>query len=275
MLSDDGTDSQTYDGDIESSVTAAAGSHPFNRALHPTLHHSSSASTLTSQIDDVLPSAALAPDEPMPTAEATSTFNPAALTPEHIQAFIREAIEGQSSRSYKINQPPLDRPVRVFADGVYDLFHFGHALQLRQAKLSFPSVYLLAGVNSDEDVVTHKAHCVMTQAERCEAVRHCRWVDEVIPDSPWVLDQAFIDKWNIDYVAHDEVPYVSGSHDDVYAFVKAQGKFIPTRRTPGVSTSELLERIVSGYRKRDFDTKLEMMGHAELKAEGSDFDDKR
>jgi choline-phosphate cytidylyltransferase len=278
MLSDDGTDSQTYDGDVESSVTAAAGSHPFNKTLHPTLQHSSSASTLTSQIDDVLVSSesvALAPDEPIPTAEATSTFNPAALTPEHIQAFIREAIEGKSPRSYKINQPPLNRPVRIFADGVYDLFHFGHALQLRQAKLSFPSVHLLVGVNSDEDVVTHKARCVMTHAERCEAVRHCRWVDEVIPGTPWVLDQAFIDKWNIDYVAHDEVPYVSGGYDDVYAFVKALGKFIPTRRTPGVSTSELLERIVSGYRRRDFDGKLEMMGHAELKAEGSDFDDKR
>lgn len=41
-----------------------------------------------------------------------------------------------------------------------------HALQLRQAKLSFPSVHLLVGVNSDEDVVTHKARCVMTHAER-------------------------------------------------------------------------------------------------------------
>lgn len=51
------------------------------------------------------------------------------------------------------------------------------------------------------------------------------------------------------------------------------GRFIPTRRTPGVSTSELLERIVSGYRKRDFDDKLSKMGHAELRAEGSDYDD--
>lgn len=51
------------------------------------------------------------------------------------------------------------------------------------------------------------------------------------------------------------------------------GKFIPTRRTPGVSTSELLERIVSGYRKRDFDEKLTRMGHAELRAEGSDYDE--
>ena len=51
------------------------------------------------------------------------------------------------------------------------------------------------------------------------------------------------------------------------------GKFLPTRRTPGVSTSELLERIVSGYRSRIFDKKLARMGHAELMAEGSDYDD--
>lgn len=47
---------------------------------------------------------------------------------------------------------------------------------------------------------------------------------------------------------------------------------MPTRRTPGISTSDLLERIVSGYRNRDFDDKLVRMGHAELRAEGSDYD---
>jgi choline-phosphate cytidylyltransferase len=105
------------------------------------------------------------------------------------------------------------------------------------------------------------------------------------------MDAEFLSTWEIDYVAHDEEPYVSAGHDDVYSFVKEQGKFryysisayyphfpigkfIPTRRTPGVSTSELLERIVSGYRKCDFDKKLEKMGHAELKAEGSDYDDR-
>jgi len=135
-------------------------------------------------------------------------------------------------------------------------------------------VYLLVGVSSDEDVSAYKVRCVMTHPERCEAARHCRWVDEVIPDCPWILDAAFLEKWKIDYVAHDEEPYVAEGHDDVYAFVKERGQFIPTRRTPGVSTSDLLARIVSGYRQRDFDKKLERMGHGELKAEGSHFEDR-
>jgi len=213
------------------------------------------------------------PEEPAPVAVAAAEFSPASLNADDIQSFVRRAISGQDRRAYKINDPPVGRPVRIYADGVYDLFHFGHALQLRQAKFSFPSVYLLVGVCSDELVKEHKARTVMTHAERCEAVRHCRWVDEVIAEAPWIIDTDFLNKYEIDYVAHDEDPYAAVGHDDVYQTVKEQGKFLPTRRTPGVSTSELLERIVSGYRKREFDTKLEKMGHSELKAEGSDFDD--
>jgi choline-phosphate cytidylyltransferase len=140
-------------------------------------------------------------------------------------------------------------------------------------------------VNSDEQVQQHKFKCIMDHAERCEAVRHCRWVDEVVPDAPWVINAAFLEKHNIDYVAHDDEPYLSAGHDDVYAFVKSlglsrspsvsfwtphmsPGKFIPTRRTPGISTSSILERIVKGYRNNDFDMKLEKMGCSELMAQG-------
>jgi len=291
LLSDsDGVDSPTYDGDIESST---AGENIDTQQTHLRTsthahHYSSSTSTLsdpraddeppvqdndTPGIDAPMTNPLSVVEEPPVPAVVEAVFNPAALTPEDIQTYVRKAIEGEASREYKINPPPTDRPVRIYADGVYDLFHFGHALQLRQAKFSFPAVYLMVGVNSDEQVHEHKARTVMNHVERVEGVRHCRWVDEVLPEAPWVITEDFLNKYHIDYVAHDEVPYLSAGHDDVYSLCKRLGKFIPTRRTPGVSTSEVLERIVKKYRRRDFDDKLVKMGHAELRAEGSDYDD--
>ncbi|KAG2231812.1 hypothetical protein BDF21DRAFT_416254 [Thamnidium elegans] len=152
-----------------------------------------------------------------------------------------------SGYDFKVNEPPTDRPVRIYCDGIYDLFHFGHAKALEQAKKSFPEVYLIVGVCSDEETHKRKGKTVMTDTERYEAVRHCKWVDEVVEAAPWFVNQEFLDKYQIDYVAHDAEPYQSSESGDVYAFAKAQGKFLPTQRTGGISTSDLITRIVRDY----------------------------
>ncbi|RHN61014.1 putative choline-phosphate cytidylyltransferase [Medicago truncatula] len=46
-----------------------------------------------------------------------------------------------------------DKPVHVYADGIYDLFHFGHARSLEQSQ-EIVSKYILVGCCSDE--ITHK-----------------------------------------------------------------------------------------------------------------------
>lgn len=150
MLSDDGVDSPTYDGDIESSTTIGRDREP-----SPVQSHSAVTSTLPSPapitqnlpaVSAVIhpPSTASSSDAeieparvivynahatsirgPAPVHGAAQASDPSTLSPEEIQAFIRRAINGEPHRKYRINEPPVGRPVRVYADGTY-LFQLRH-----------------------------------------------------------------------------------------------------------------------------------------------------
>ena len=89
------------------------------------------------------------------------------------------------------------------------MFHIGHARVLEQAKKLFPYVHLIVGVSGDEETTRKKGKIVMTENERVDILRHCKWVDEIICPCPWIITLDFVNEHNIDFVAHDDKPYGS------------------------------------------------------------------
>ncbi|KAL5004247.1 hypothetical protein ScPMuIL_017703 [Solemya velum] len=148
----------------------------------------------------------------------------------------------EAARSGRAN-----RRVRVYADGIYDMFHSGHAKQLMQIKMAIPNSYLIVGVCNDDLTHHMKGRTVMNEFERYEAVRHCRYADEIVTDAPWLLEDDFLNFHKIDFVAHDDIPYAAGDDEDVYKTIKERGMFLATDRTEGISTTDVIARIIKDY----------------------------
>lgn len=72
---------------------------------------------------------------------------------------------------------------KIYVDGAFDLIHSGHYNAIRQSK-AFGDI-LVVGVNSDADILKTKGPTIMNCAERSEIFRHCKFVDEVVPDTPY------------------------------------------------------------------------------------------
>jgi len=190
-------------------------------------------------------------EEDLELKEALSSLSlkvrPAIFSTEPVAQKIRDSIDYSTKITKEIAlADSAGRPVRVFADGIYDLFHYGHANQLQQAKNLFPNVYLIVGIVNDEITHEKKGNTVMNNKERVNAVRHSRYVDEIVENQPWFISDDFLKFHKIDFVAHDDLPYVSGSKD-LFAHLKANERFMATDRTDGISTSDIIARIVKDY----------------------------
>ena len=132
---------------------------------------------------------------------------------------------------------------RGYVDMVGDLFHIGHLRQIQQAQqLGYEVV---VGVHSDEDVASYKRLPIMTMSERVTIVSEMPNVLKVIPSAPLRITQEFIEEHKIDMVFHGHEAEEDYLYDHMYGIPKSIGKFTRTARTPEISTTALIERVVS------------------------------
>ncbi|BFZ17888.1 hypothetical protein BsWGS_20927 [Bradybaena similaris] len=134
------------------------------------------------------------------------------------------------------------KEIRVWMDGCFDMVHFGHANAIRQGK-EFGDK-LLVGVHSDEEVTKHKGPPVYTEEERYKMVRAIKWVDEVIEDAPYVTTLETLDKYGCDFCIHGDDITTTADGVDTYHLVKAANRYKECKRTAGVSTTDLVGRML-------------------------------
>ncbi|XP_048847168.1 ethanolamine-phosphate cytidylyltransferase-like isoform X3 [Brienomyrus brachyistius] len=133
------------------------------------------------------------------------------------------------------------RTIRVWCDGCYDMVHYGHSNQLRQAKAM--GDYLIVGVHTDE-ISKHKGPPVFTQAERYKMVRAIKWVDEIVEEAPYVTTLETLDKYTCDFCVHGDDITLTMDGKDTYDEVKRSGRYRECKRTQGVSTTDLVGRML-------------------------------
>ena len=116
--------------------------------------------------------------------------------------------------SYNITTEPRDPDALVWADGCFDLIHWGHANLLRQARLQ--GCQLVAGVHSDDQIQASKgALPAVHEALRYKIVGAIRWVDKVVKGAPYTTQIAVLKEHGCSFCVHgDDVCLSNGV--DVY-----------------------------------------------------------
>lgn len=134
------------------------------------------------------------------------------------------------------------KPTRVYVDVVGVPFHAGHVQLFQKTKAH--GDYLIVGVHGDEACMDYKRRPILTLEERCIAIKACQFVDEVIPNSPIGITKEWIESHHIDLVVHGD-DFSEEKTLSQYAVPIKMGIFKTVSYTPGISTTEILNRIYS------------------------------
>lgn len=133
-----------------------------------------------------------------------------------------------------------------FACGIFDLFHPGHVLMLRECKQNCD--YLIVALNKAENISEKinpgKRKPIFTLEERKLLVQNCRYVDEVLEynSEEELYNIMKSKKINIRFLGDDyQGKKITGEDLNIELYY--------TNRSHGYSTTQIINRVINAGKK--------------------------
>lgn len=134
--------------------------------------------------------------------------------------------------------------IRIYTDGIYDLFHRGHVESLNLCKSLYPNTYLIVGVINDKDATAYKRAPIYNESDRYTIIENLKCVDKLVRDAPLIVTQEFLEEHQIDLVVHGFAnPEDSLKQTDFYKVPKELKKFKEVAYYNGISTTDIISKI--------------------------------
>ena len=132
--------------------------------------------------------------------------------------------------------------MRIYCDGIFDLFHKGHLEHFRKIHQYFTEpIHLIVGIISDKVATNYKRKPIFNENKRLKIIDSLCYVSESFITDTLKLDADFFNKYNIDYIVHAfNDPEDKNKQNSFFEYAIKANKFIEIDYNKGISTSEII-----------------------------------
>lgn len=132
----------------------------------------------------------------------------------------------------------------IYVVGVFDLFHSGHVKLLERARALGDK--LVVAINGDEMVSQYKRRPYLSETERLDVIKACRYVDEAFIINDFDNKEVIL-MYGINTIVHGD-DWTGDSYMDQIRLtpefvIENSIEFVYLPYTKGISTSDLIQKI--------------------------------
>lgn len=136
--------------------------------------------------------------------------------------------------------------MRIYIDGIFDLFHFGHLESFRKCKELETDVYLIVGIIGDDVAEQYKKRPIINENHRYNIVKNIKYVDEIIENPPLIVTKDFMETYKIDLVVHGFANIEdSNKQADFFSYPMLINKFKEIEYCKEISTTDIIKKILN------------------------------